>query len=62
MRVIVVLAGLAIVATTAQAQLAIQQPTEKIAVLPLSVATPADSAASIQTMDVARSRLEVLAK
>ena len=62
MRVIVVLAGLAMMATSAQAQLAVQQPTEKIAVLPLGVAAPADSAASVQAMDVARSRLEALAK
>jgi tetratricopeptide (TPR) repeat protein len=55
------LAGLAVVATAAQAQLAVQQPTEKLAVLALAAA-PADSAASIQTMDAARSSLEKLAK
>jgi tetratricopeptide (TPR) repeat protein len=52
---------LACVAPAASAQLAIQRPTEKIAVLPLAAA-PADSAASLQTADVARSRLENLAK
>jgi len=49
-------------AVAAQAQLAITQPTEKLLLLPLSVVTPADSAASIATMDVARARLVQLAR
>src|SRR5262245_51505269 len=57
--VLAVLAGLA---TTAQAQLAVQQPTEKVALLPLSVMTTQDSATSVRTMDAARTRLEALAK
>jgi len=49
-------------AVAAQAQLAITQPTEKLLLLPLSVITPSDSAASIATMDVARARLVQLAR
>jgi tetratricopeptide (TPR) repeat protein len=49
-------------AVAAQAQLAITQPTEKLLLLPLSVTTPADSAASIATMDVARARLVQMAR
>jgi len=49
------------VAVGAQAQLAVQQPTEKLLVLPLS-ASPMDSAASIATMDAARARLVQLAR
>ena len=48
--------------TTASAQLAITQPTEKLLVLPLPVASPADSAASVQAMDLARERLIALAR
>jgi tetratricopeptide (TPR) repeat protein len=48
-------------AVGAQAQLAVQQPTEKLLVLALPVA-PVDSAASIATMDVARARLVQLAR
>jgi tetratricopeptide (TPR) repeat protein len=44
------------------AQLAAPQPTEKLLVLPLSVANPADSAASIATMDAARARIISLAR
>src|SRR5207245_2553056 len=40
----------------------IQQPTEKLLLLPLAVKTPADSGVSIATMDAARARLEQLAK
>src|SRR5438552_3781891 len=46
----------------APAQLAITQPTEKLLVLPLAVASPADSAASVATMDLARERLTALAR
>jgi len=48
--------------SAATAQLAIQQPTEKLLLLPLAVKTPADSGVSIATMDAARARLEQLAK
>ncbi|HMA39134.1 MAG TPA: hypothetical protein VKP10_03595, partial [Gemmatimonadales bacterium] len=48
-------------AVGAQAQLAVQQPTEKLLVLPLPVA-PSDSATSIATMDAARARLVQLAR
>jgi len=46
----------------ARAQLAISQPTTKLLILPLGVNSPADSAASIATMDAARDRLAVLAR
>jgi tetratricopeptide (TPR) repeat protein len=49
-------------ATAAPAQLAIQQPTERLLVLPLAVKAPADSATSIAVMDVARERLGQLAR
>ena len=62
MRALRVLAVLTLgVAAGAQAQLAVQQPTEKLLVLPLSAA-PAESAASIATMDAARARLVQLAR
>jgi tetratricopeptide (TPR) repeat protein len=60
-KVLAVVAGLALAAGPVGAQLAVHQPTEKIAVLPLAAA-PADSALSLQVMDVARQRLEGLAK
>jgi tetratricopeptide (TPR) repeat protein len=44
------------------AQLAAPQVTEKILILQLQVTNPGDSAASIQTMDVARERLTSLAR
>ena len=63
MRLLRLVAGLVLGgAGAATAQLAIQQPTEKLLVLPLAVKTPADSAASIATMDAARARLEQVAK
>ena len=63
MRLLRLVAGLVLgAAGAATAQLAIQQPTEKLLVLPLAVKTPADSGASIATMDAARARLEQLAK
>ncbi len=49
-------------ATAAPAQLAITQPTEKLLVLPLGVTSPADSAAAVQAMDIARERLIQLAR
>jgi tetratricopeptide (TPR) repeat protein len=48
--------------TSAPAQLAITQPTEKLLILPLAVTTPADSATSIAVMDIARDRLIALAR
>jgi tetratricopeptide (TPR) repeat protein len=44
------------------AQLAAPQPTEKLLILPMSITTPADSAASIATTDAARARLIALAR
>ncbi len=61
MSVIRLVACLTLVAGAAQAQLAIQQPTEKVLVLPLQAAA-ADSAFSIAAADAARSKLESLAK
>jgi len=49
-------------ATAAPAQLAVQQPSEKLLLLPLAVSSPADSAASIAAMDAAREKLGGLAK
>jgi tetratricopeptide (TPR) repeat protein len=46
----------------ARGQLAITQPTTKLLILPLGVSSPADSATSIATMDVARDRLAILAR
>jgi tetratricopeptide (TPR) repeat protein len=46
----------------ARAQLAITQPTTKLLILPLGVDSPADSGASVATMDAARDRLAVLAR
>jgi tetratricopeptide (TPR) repeat protein len=49
-------------ATGAAAQLAISRPTTRLLILPLDVAAPADSAASVATMDAARERLAQLAR
>jgi tetratricopeptide (TPR) repeat protein len=49
-------------AAAAPAQLAIQQPTEKLLILPLAAHTPADSALSVAVMDAARERLGQVAK
>lgn len=63
MRVLRVLAVLtAGAAGSVAAQLAAPQPTEKLLVLPMSVTTPADSAASIAATDAARARLISLAR
>ena len=63
MRLLRLVAGLVLGGgSAATAQLAIQQPTEKLLLLPLAVKTPADSGVSIATMDAARARLEQLAK
>jgi tetratricopeptide (TPR) repeat protein len=62
-RILRLVAGFVVaVAGAAPAQLAIQQPTEKLLLLPLGVKTPADSATSIAVMDAARERLGNLAK
>jgi tetratricopeptide (TPR) repeat protein len=45
------------VAGSAAAQLSTPQPTERLLILPLSIAAPADSAASIAVTDAARARL-----
>jgi len=57
----VVVALMAGAAGSAAAQLAVQQPTEKLLVLPLAAAT-ADSATSIQLGDAVRDRIGQLAK
>ncbi len=60
-QVCLVVALMAAVAGTGTAQLAIQQPTEKLLVLPLMAAS-ADSAASIALSDAIRDRIGQLAK
>lgn len=63
MRLLRFVAGLTCAAATAApAQLAIQQPTQKLLILPLVAKTPADSAASIAVMDAARDKLAQLAR
>jgi len=55
-------AGLVCIAASARAQLATQQPSIKVLVLPLTVKTPADSGVSIAVMDVAREKLGSMAR
>jgi len=55
-------AGLVCIAASARAQLATQQPSIKVLVLPLTVKTPADSGVSIAVMDVAREKLGGMAR
>ncbi|HEU5260914.1 MAG TPA: tetratricopeptide repeat protein [Gemmatimonadales bacterium] len=63
MRILGLVAGCVLAAAAgAPAQLAIQQPTHKLLVLPLAVKNPADSAVSVAVMDAARARLAQLAK
>ncbi|HLB81809.1 MAG TPA: tetratricopeptide repeat protein [Gemmatimonadales bacterium] len=62
MRILRLVAGLVCVATSARAQIASQQPTVKLLVLPLTVKTPADSGLSIAVMDVAREKLGQMAR
>ena len=57
MRIVGLVAGLVCIATAARAQLAAQQPTTKVLVLPLTVKAQADSGLSIAVMDVAREKL-----
>jgi len=55
-------AGLVCIAASDRAQLATQQPSIKVLVLPLTVKTPADSGVSIAVMDVAREKLGSMAR
>ncbi|HYT04386.1 MAG TPA: tetratricopeptide repeat protein [Gemmatimonadales bacterium] len=62
MRILRLVAGAMLAAAAAPAQLATPQPTIRLLVLPLTPQTPADSAASIAVMDVARDKLGQLAR
>ena len=62
MRILRLVAGLVCIAASARAQLATQQPSIKVLVLPLTVKTPADSGVSIAVMDVAREKLGGMAR
>ncbi len=63
MRTARLVVGLVLVlAPAAPAQVAPQQPAERLVVLPLAVKTPADSGLSIAIMDAARERLAGLAR
>ncbi len=61
-QVCLVVALMAGAAGSAAAQLAVQQPTEKLLVLPLAISSPADSATSIALADAVRDRITSLAK
>jgi len=61
-RILRLVAGLVCIATSARAQLASQQPSIKVLVLPLTVKNPADSALSIAVMDVTREKLGSMAR
>ena len=62
MRILRLVAALVCSTTAARAQIAPQQPSIKVLVLPLVVKTPADSALSIAVMDVAREKLGGMAR
>ena len=62
MRILRLVAALVCITTAARAQIASQQPSIKVVVLPLVVKTPADSALSIAVMDVAREKLGGMAR
>ncbi len=62
MRIVPLVALLGGIAAATPAQLAYQQPTEKLLVLALTVKTPADSAMSIAVMDAAREKLGQMAR
>jgi tetratricopeptide (TPR) repeat protein len=49
-------------AGSAAAQLAVQQPTEKLLIVPVPVASGADSATSLRVMDLTRERVDRLAR
>src|SRR3989442_12272948 len=56
-------AGLTVTAAAAApAQLAVQQPTEKLLLLPLAAKTPTDSVTSVAGMDLAREKLAQLVR
>jgi len=55
-------AALVCITTAARAQIASQQPSIKVVVLPLVVKTPADSTLSIAVMDVGREKLGGMAR
>src|SRR2546426_502113 len=56
-------AGLTVTAAAAApAQLAVQQPTEKLLLLPLAAKTPTDSVTSVAVMDLAREKLAQLVR
>jgi tetratricopeptide (TPR) repeat protein len=61
-RLLRLVAGLMCVAAAAPAQLAYQQPAEKLLLLALTVKAPADSAMSIAVMDAAREKLGQMAR
>jgi len=61
-RILRLVAALVCITTAARAQIAPQQPTIKVLVLPLVVKTPADSALSIAVMDVGREKLGGMAR
>jgi tetratricopeptide (TPR) repeat protein len=54
--------GLGCIATAAPAQLTVQQPTDKLLVLPLLVKSQSDSAFSVAVMDAARTKLASTAR
>lgn len=62
MRILRLVAALVCSTTAARAQIAPQQPSIKVLVLPLVVKTPADSALSIAVMDVGREKLGGMAR
>src|SRR5437899_12885659 len=56
-------AGLTVAAAAAApAQLAVQQPTEKLLLVPLAAKTPTDSVTSVAVMDLAREKLAQLVR
>ena len=62
MRILRLVAALVCITTAARAQIASQQPSIKVVVLPLVVKAPADSALSIAVMDVGREKLGGMAR
>lgn len=61
-QVCLVVALMAGAAGSAAAQLAVQQPTEKLLILPFAISSPTDSATSIALADAVRDRIGQLAK
>ena len=63
MRFMRFVAGLTVAAAAAApAQLAVQQPTEKLLLVPLAAKTPTDSVTSVAVMDLAREKLAQLVR